>query len=135
MIFDLNNYLGLHTQALKVRTDRSQLLASNIANADTPQYQARDVDFRAVMRGYVDEREQGVTLARTRAGHFDAPTVTRSGGQVSYRVPMQPSLDGNTVEPDVEIAAFAENALRYQATLRFLSGRISGMRDAITGGR
>ncbi len=134
MIFDLNNYLGLHAQALKVRTDRSEVLASNIANADTPNYQARDVDFRAVMRDYVEGREQ-TALVRTRAGHFDAPSVTRSGGRLSYRVPMQPSLDGNTVEPDVEIAAFAENALRYQASLRFISGRISGLRDAITGGR
>ncbi|MEM9387092.1 MAG: flagellar basal body rod protein FlgB [Pseudomonadota bacterium] len=135
MIFDLDNYLGLHAQAMKVRTDRSKLLAANIANADTPNFQARDVDFREVMRSYLDGNQQGTRLNRTRAGHFSEPTVTRSGGEVSYRVPMQPSLDGNTVEPDIEIAAFAENSLRYQATLRFLSGRITGLRDAITGGR
>ncbi|MEO0973199.1 MAG: flagellar basal body rod protein FlgB [Pseudomonadota bacterium] len=135
MIFNLDDYLGLHSQAMKVRTDRSKLLAANIANADTPNFQSRDVDFRQVMSNYVNDVDNGMRMQRTRAGHFDGPSVTRSGGQVSYRVPMQPSTDGNTVESDVEIAAFAENALRYQATLRFISGRITGLREAITGGR
>lgn len=134
MIFDLNNYLGLHEQAMKVRTERTHLLASNIANADTPNYQARDIDFRAVLGGYLDGERSGMSIKATRNGHMGG-SVVRGNGEVSYRIPMQPSLDGNTVEPDVEISEFAENAIRYQATLQFISGRISGLRDAITGGR
>lgn len=135
MVFDLDNYLGLHEQALKVRTDRNTLIASNIANADTPRYQARDIDFRAVLGDYMAGRESHMSIARTRPGHFSEETAGADAPGVMYRVPMQPSLDGNTVESDVEIAEFAENAVRYQSTLRFISGRIAGLRDAITGGR
>lgn len=134
MVFDLDQYLGLHEQAMKVRTDRSRLLASNIANADTPTFQARDIDFRAVLSDYMEGRESNLAVYSSRKGHFGG-SVVRSGGEVSYRIPMQPSLDGNTVEPDVEIAQFTENSVRYQATLQFISGRISGLRDAITGGQ
>jgi len=119
-----------HVQALRVRELRNEVLASNIANADTPNYKARDIDFSAALRGAQDGQLQ---LARTSIGHSDAPGINRSGISTEYRVPTQPSLDGNTVETDVEQAAFAENALQYRAALTFLNGQIRTMHLAIKG--
>jgi flagellar basal-body rod protein FlgB len=134
-MFDLNGYLGLHTEAMQIRTQRSQLLANNIANADTPNYKARDIDFRQMLQRSEALTAPKIRLQRTQPGHFADDVGPLTIGEAGYRIPMQPTLDGNTVEADVELSAFADNALRYQATLRFLSGRISGLRDAITGGR
>lgn len=134
-MFDLNGYLGLHTEAMQIRTQRSQLLANNIANADTPNYKARDIDFRQMLQRSEAVTEPQMRLQHTQPGHFADEVGPLAIGEAGYRIPMQPTLDGNTVEADVELSAFADNSLRYQATLRFLSGRISGLRDAITGGR
>ena len=119
---------GIHEQALTMRARRNEVLANNIANADTPGFKARDLDFRQVL----SEQGSKARLIRTDPRHIALRTGA-AGGELKYRLPMQPSLDGNTVEPDVEQAAFAENAIQYQASLMFLSGRISGLRSAITG--
>jgi flagellar basal-body rod protein FlgB len=119
-----------HVQALRVHELRNEVLASNIANADTPNYKARDIDFSAALRGAQDGQLQ---LARTSTGHSDAPSINRGGISTEYRVPTQPSLDGNTVETDVEQAAFAENALQYRAALTFLNGQIRTLHLAIKG--
>jgi flagellar basal-body rod protein FlgB len=135
-MMDLDSYLALHADALELRSRRSQLLAANLANADTPHFKARDIDFRAVMAEQRAGMEMPtVRLQATQPGHFSDDANALAGAEAGYRIPMQPSLDGNTVEADVELSAFAENAMRYEASLRFLSGRISGLRDAITGGR
>jgi len=120
-----------HEQALKFRALRNQVLSSNIANADTPNYKARDVDFNSVMKGAASSQ---LTMTRTSDLHQSAGNSENMGGTIKYRIPTQPSLDGNTVETDVEQAAFAENAVQYRATLSFLDGRIRGLRYAIKGG-
>jgi flagellar basal-body rod protein FlgB len=113
MPLNLDAYIGVHAAALKVRGERTELLAKNLANADTPGYKAQDIDFRAA-------------LARTGKAAQAAP-------ELKYRVPLAPSLDGNTVDVQLEQAAFAENAVRFQATLSFLSARFRGLMTAITG--
>lgn len=125
------NALGLHEQALKFRAQRNQVLSSNIANADTPNYKARDIDFGAALKS---ARTESISMTRTRELHQQAWGKPRNGGQVMYRIPMQPSLDGNTVETDVEQAAFAENAVKYRASLAFLDGQLRTLRYAIKGG-
>ena len=106
-----------------------ELLAANIANADTPGYKARDIDFAAAMRSA--GAEQGALL-RTHERHL-AGGAADGGAEVLYRVPGQPSLDGNTVESQREHAEFMDNAMRYQASLNFLDGRVRSLRSAITG--
>ena len=123
-------------QALALRELRTELLTTNIANADTPNYQARDFDFASVLR---DSGVETPRLRRTSTLHQPATPggslIGHSlGVEAKYRVPMQPTLDGNTVEMDVEQAAFAENAIRYRASLSFLDSQIRGLRFAIKGG-
>lgn len=120
-----------HEQALKIRELRNQVLSSNIANADTPNYKARDVDFSTALKG-----AQGGQLSMTKTSdlHKSSWSTNRLGLNVQYRNPIQPTLDGNTVETDVEQAAFAENAVQYRATLRFLDGTIRSLRYALKGG-
>ena len=130
MPINIDSALGPLPQALRLRAQRTEILASNLANADTPNYKARDFDFRAAMR---QAQGEGVTLRATRPGH-----IRQAGGDIGnvplqYRVPAQPSLDGNTVDSQAEQASFAENAIRYQATLSFLSSRIRGLKSAIKG--
>jgi len=119
-----------HEHAVKFRALRNQVLSSNIANADTPNYKARDIDFKSVLKG-----AQGTQLPMTKTSALqrDAPNSSKMGAVVQYRVPMQPTLDGNTVETDVEQAAFSENAVMYRASLSFLNGQINGLRYALRG--
>jgi len=121
---------GLHEQALKFRARRNQVLSSNIANADTPNYKARDIDFGAALK---KAQTQSISLTRTSELHKQAWSTARDGGPLMYRIPMQPTLDGNTVETDVEQAAFAENAVKYRASLSFLDGKLRTLRLAIKG--
>ena len=125
------NALTSHEQALKFRALRNQVLSSNIANADTPNYKARDLDFGSALN---KARQGSLDLAQTSELHAKAWGTSRHGGKLMYRVPMQPSLDGNTVETDVEQAAFAENALQYRASLAFVDSHIRKLRFAIKGG-
>ncbi len=128
---------GIHAQALRIRAERAQLLASNLANADTPNYKARDIDWRAALKDAASGRamQPPMHLARTNPRHIDAagePALDE--GYVKYRMPTQPSLDGNTVETHIEKAQFMENAIQYQTTLEFLNGKIKGIRKALKGG-
>ena len=121
---------GQHEQALKFRAFRNQLLSSNIANADTPNYKARDVDFGAALKS---ARQETLSMTKTSDLHKSAWRGNDSGFQTLYRVPHQPTLDGNTVEMDVEQSKFAENALQYRASLAFLDGKIRSLRYALKG--
>ena len=125
------NPFSHHEQALGLRALRSEILSSNIANADTPHYKARDIDFASALR---QAAGNPLPLRKTNKLHQSAWTTNRLGAEVKYRVPMQPTLDGNTVEADVEQALFAENTVRYRASLTFLGGQINGLRYAIKGG-
>ncbi|WP_038089853.1 flagellar basal body rod protein FlgB [Acidihalobacter prosperus] len=131
MPFSIDQALGVFPQALQLEAQRAQLLASNIANADTPGYKARDIDFKAALAA---QGGQGgaLPLMRTNPEHME-PSAAGGPAPVLYQVPLQPSLDGNTVNLQYNQAAFGENALRYQATLTILSGRLSGLSKAIMG--
>jgi flagellar basal-body rod protein FlgB len=119
--------------ALSLRARRAELLASNLANADTPSYKAKDIDFDAVL-----EREQqgasSTSLAVTNPAHIGGKSPDGvAATDLKYRIPNQPSLDGNTVDPHLEKAAFAENAIQYQTTLTLLDQRIRGLMTALRG--
>lgn len=131
MPINLDNEFALHGRALSVGSQRLELLADNLANADTPGFKARDVDFKAAMQ---DAGMTGAALKATHAGHFGS-NASGNRADVMYRVPTQGSLDGNTVDKQKETGAVAETAVRYQATLTFLNSKIRGLRLAITGGR
>ena len=120
-----------HEQALQFRARRNEVLSSNIANADTPGYKARDVDFSTALKS---AQAGNLQMTRTSALHTVGNTPRSFGGELKYRVPTQPSLDGNTVQADVEQAAFAENAVQYRASLTFLNGTIQTLRYALKGG-
>jgi len=124
----IDRAFGVHAEALQLRARRGELLASNLANADTPNYKARDLDFRAAL----SKAQATTTLATTHAGHIR----TQDGGgsiQTLYRVPGQSSLDGNTVDTQIEQSKFAENAVRYRTSLSFLTSKIHGLMTAIKG--
>jgi flagellar basal-body rod protein FlgB len=126
----VDKLFGIHAQAVQLRARRSEILAANMANADTPGYKARDFDFNAMLR---NEMQRPVRLAATHSGHIQTGQQLVTGTELRYRIPNQASLDGNTVEIDREQSEFSENAMRYQASLRFLDGKISGLRRAIKG--
>ena len=124
----IKQHLGFYVNALALREKRNAVLASNIANAATPNFKARDVDFSAEMA----KIEPIGDLKTTDSRHF-AAAVNPRPDQMLYRQPLQPSLDGNTVELSVEQMQFSENVVRYQTTLNFINGRISGLMSAIRG--
>jgi flagellar basal-body rod protein FlgB len=124
--------LGIHPQALEVASRRLELLASNIANADTPNYKARDIDFRAALSQAASERG-AASLTVTQPGHIGNAAGAGGTAPPLYRMPNHASLDGNTVDSQLENAAFAENAVRYQASLDFVNSKLRGLRSAIKG--
>lgn len=126
----LDNMFGIHEEAIKLRARRSEVLASNLANADTPGYKARDFDFKAMLR---KEVQQPVRLASTHSAHIRTDKGLVASTQMGYRIPHQPSVDGNTVEAEREQSEFSANAMRYQASLRFLDSRVKGLKLAIKG--
>jgi flagellar basal-body rod protein FlgB len=126
----IDSALGVSPQVLALRAQRMELLSANLANADTPGFKARDIDFAAAMRAA--QGSQG-GLTRTHERHMGNDGGAGDNAEPLYRMPSQPSLDGNTVETQREHAAFMDNAVRYQASLRFLDGRISSLRTAIRG--
>ena len=128
MTQSFESILGIHAKTLSLRSERSGLLAENLANVDTPNFKARDVDFKAVMKGFA---KQDMNLSATHEIHLQA-TPSHFDLQPQYRVPLHPSLDGNTVTAHLEQAEFAENAVRYQASLMFLNRKLSGIRSALS---
>ena len=123
---------SIHDDALTLRGRRASILASNIANVDTPHYKARDIDFDAMLKRAAGARSDGLVLARTHREHF-ATQVGIDRAALKYRVPLHPSLDGNTVDAHVEQAEFAENAMRYQASFTFLNSKVNGLMKALKG--
>lgn len=125
----IDKAFGIHATALQLRAERAQLLAANLANADTPGFKARDIDFRQAL---ARAQDGAAPLRVTQATHLDG-FHDADASQALYRVPLQPSLDGNTVDVAIEQAAFGENANRYLASLNFLNGRIRGLMTALRG--
>jgi len=132
----IDNALGISQQVLAIRAQRMNLLSANIANADTPNYKARDIDFRAALSSAQDERSMsGTRMASTNEKHFALTDSTSLGAHVQYRSADSLSLNGNTVEPHREHAQFMDNAMKYQASLNLLDSRIKGLMGAIKGGQ
>lgn len=135
-MFDLDSHIGLHADALKLRSKRGELLARNLANADTPGFEARDIDFRAALAA-AGRQGDAASLTTTRPGHIAAGGASADpalpGSSLMYRVPIAPSADGNTVDVQLEQAAFSENAVKYQATLHFVNSKLRGLMTALTG--
>jgi len=125
-----NNLFGIHEQALLLRGQRVGILAANLANADTPNYKSRDIDFSAALTGADDAP---LPLLTTQPDHLALAQDGGLGADLKYRNPYQASLDGNTVETPVEQAAFAENSVRYQASLAFINQTIASLQLAING--
>ncbi len=120
--------------ALNLRAARQELIASNIANADTPNYKARDIDFASALRGALEGSGEKLPLAVSSPQHLAGPSgESVMGAPVLYRKPLQPSADGNTVDMDVERAQFADNALRYEASVRFVSDQTKEVLSALQG--
>jgi flagellar basal-body rod protein FlgB len=137
MLNRLTESLNYHGQALALRSERQRLIAGNIANADTPGYAARDMDFAQALRQAVGEPGSPVTpipaLATSQAGHLAGSGTVRSEANLVYATPSQTNLDRNTVDMDRERANFADNSLRYEATLRFINSNVRTILGAITG--
>ncbi|HEY3598454.1 MAG TPA: flagellar basal body rod protein FlgB [Paraburkholderia sp.] len=163
MLDKLDQDFAFNKQALDVRAYRQELLSSNIANADTPNYRARDVDFASSLAGALRKADgatgmsgsgaaplamtqpagvaSGMTMATTAPGHMAGkarliPTggATEDYGQLKYRIPTQPALDGNTVDLDTERVQFADNTLHFESGMTMVSSQIKGMLSAITSG-
>ncbi|MDX1489653.1 MAG: flagellar basal body rod protein FlgB [Pseudohongiellaceae bacterium] len=135
MAISFSNALGVHEQALLLRDQRSSIIASNIANSDTPGYKARDFDFAAVLQQRMGMGGDSNTLelATSSERHIGAAEQGISDDMLLYRTPLQPSLDGNTVDEQLENAAFARNALEHQASFQFLNGKFTGLIKALRG--
>jgi flagellar basal-body rod protein FlgB len=131
MAIDFDKHLGVLPAALSLQSRRTEVIAANLANADTPNYKARDVDFRAAL-AQAGANGGSLGLQSTNTRHLG--TAGAAGdATLLYRTPLAPSLDGNTVDAHLEQAAFAENSVRYQSTLTFLNGKFRSLMTAITG--
>mgnify|MGYP000309460964 CR=1 FL=1 len=135
MIGKLDETLRFHETALSLRAQRQQLLASNIANADTPNYKARDIEFASAMQGALARSGPPASeLVKTSAAHLAGTDETAAGGAaLRYRTVQQGSVDGNTVDMDTERNQFTDNAIRYEASLTMVSAQIRNLLAAIQG--
>ncbi len=135
MLNGLTSTLDFHGQALSLRSERQRLIAGNIANADTPGYQARDMDFSSALRQATGQMKGMPGLVSTQRGHIGGTSSTAAAVQANmlYATPSQTNLDSNTVDMDRERANFVDNTVRYEATVRFINGNVRTMLDAIRG--
>lgn len=136
MLNGLDDYFSTRMLALGLRARRSETLASNIANADTPNYKARDFDFSSALQSALSHSGaggNGVELSRTSPLHLQGGHRGSVTAQLQYRAPAQASIDGNTVDLDTELGQFSDNSIRYQADLTFVSNQLRAMQQAISG--
>jgi len=136
MAIGMDNVFGVHEAALRLRAERTQLLANNIANADTPGFKARDIDFSAALKSATDAGTGAESIKTTNAKHMGlegSMGAALASDFMMFRTPQQASLDGNTVETHIEQAAFSRNAMEYQATLKFFEGKSKSLISAFKG--
>lgn len=131
MAINFDSALGLHDDALLLRARRAEVLANNIANADTPNFQARDIDFSAILSG--ETERLSLTQATTQSDHVSELIEPDFAADLLFRLPMQPSVDGNTVEVQQEMARYTDNAIRFQSSFTFLNSKFTGLMGAIKG--
>jgi flagellar basal-body rod protein FlgB len=130
MAISLDKAFGLHPIGMEVRAKRAEIIASNIANADTPGYKARGMDFQKAMAQATQHQQSG--MKRTHEKHFDVRIESNNG--MNFRAPNQADTgDGNTVDVQLERNLYLNNSMEYQASVQFLSGKIKAMKKAITG--
>lgn len=133
MVSHLDSEFRFLQKALDLRAYRQQVLASNIANADTPNYKARDFDFAKELSRAVDGQSGKVELRTTSARHLQGKQSNPLGVDLGYRNPLQPSIDGNTVDMDIERAQFTDNAVHYQFAVDRISSKVKSLLSAIQG--
>jgi len=131
MLEQMTGRLDVHAKALVLRSQRQQVIASNIANADTPGYVARDFDFAQALKSATGSTSGGLSATSTR--HMGPGGGAAGSPRLDYAVQTQPSQDGNSVDLDRERASFVDNSIRYESTLRFINGHVKTMLSAITG--
>lgn len=132
MAINFDKALGVHPEGMVLRAKRAEIIASNIANADTPGYKAKGMDFQDALASAAKSQQMG--MSRTHAKHYDTRIELNSG--TGYRVPDQPDTgDGNTVNVQVERNLYLENSLQYQASVNFLDSKVKGLKKAISGGQ
>lgn len=124
--------LGIHQQALSLRSERAAVLANNLANADTPGFKAKDLDFKSILQGEAFQMSSSVSMKHTHSGHIQGSAQFGSHEQL-FRTPQQPSIDGNTVEEQVEHSEYMKNALAFQTSFTFLNKKFTGLMTAIKG--
>lgn len=134
MSISFDRALGIHESALKFRSERAAVLANNLANAETPNFKARDLDFAAVLESQHQQGSQSsIGLQRTHQRHMAMDSLIDQAAGLRYRVPSQPAIDGNTVDTQAEQARFAENAAQFQASFTFLNSKFKGLMSALRG--
>jgi len=132
MSISFDKALGIHEKALNFRTQRAEVLANNIANADTPHYKARDLDFSAALSS-AEKASQSFSMSHTQSNHFDLASVELVNPALRFRTPTHPSLDQNTVDADLEQAQYAKNSVDFQASFTFLNDKFKGLMNALRG--
>ncbi|SIS46712.1 flagellar basal body rod protein FlgB [Neptunomonas antarctica] len=138
MAISFDKALGIHDDAIALRSKRAEVIANNIANADTPGFQARDIDFKSVLEGVQSgqsssQNQAPLKMVSTNAAHKDSVINPDYAAELMFRTPTQPAVDGNTVDVQQEMARYTENALGYQASFDFLNRKFKGLTDAIKG--
>ena len=133
MSISFDKALGIHEQALNFRAQRAEVLANNIANADTPNFKARDLDFSAVLAEQSQQREGGMRMQRTHEQHFALEGVEVADPALRFRGVMHASLDQNSVDMQQEQARYAENAVQFRASFTFLNSKFKGLMGALRG--
>lgn len=132
MAISFEKAFGIHPDSLRIRSKNAEVIASNIANADTPGYKAKGLDFQSALKEAASKQQAG--MSRTHEKHFDVRTSTNDG--TAYRIPDQPDTgDGNTVDVQMERNLYLDNSMHYQASLQFMNGKIRGLKKAIAGGK
>ncbi|MBB6341082.1 flagellar basal-body rod protein FlgB [Pseudomonas fluvialis] len=133
MSISFDKALGIHEQALNFRAQRAEVLANNIANADTPNFKARDLEFSAVLAEQSQQRDSGMRMQRTHEQHFALEGVEVADPALRFRGAMHASLDQNSVDMQQEQARYAENAVQFQASFTFLNSKFKGLMGALRG--
>lgn len=128
-----DNAFGVHEDALHLRSRRSEVLANNLANADTPGYKARDIDFQAALKE-AQGQQDGMSVAASNPDHMTGEGGGGSDQELMYRNPIQPSIDGNTVDSQTEMSKYMRNSMDFQASYQFLNSSIKGLKNALSGG-
>ncbi|MCL4152683.1 UNVERIFIED_CONTAM: hypothetical protein GTU68_061759 [Idotea baltica] len=131
MSINFDSALGIHADALRVHSQRAELLASNLSNADTPGYKAQDIDFKSALK--MANSQSGGTMKTSHQNHMQPVNPLFNQTYIQYRSTVQDSLDGNSVDEQIEQAAFMQNSIKYQVSLDFLGGKFNGLLKAIKG--